>query len=173
MTSQDVGPVDGGSVRGCLGCFLGGLVVLGALGVGLTMLYRRSEAVDTRLDAAVVQPWARAVREGTVEAAWASLTTEGYRTRNPRDAVVRTYREAVERWGPPRDVSIIVSQGVFEATSRRSLQHMRTSWSFERGTALVLTFHIVEDEHGELRIDRVAPGGGGSIPPPDLPPGPF
>lgn len=167
------GDTSGGSWRSCVGCLLGGLVVLGVLaGVGLHF-YRRSAAQDERIDAEVIQPWARAAQHDTMAQAYRTLTTEAYRSRNSQEDVVHTYHTAIERWGPPREVSVIVSNGTYDATTERSFQRTRTSWVFERGTTLVLTFELVEDESGTLRVDAVSPGGAGHLLPRDLPSGPF
>ena len=72
----------------------------------------------------------------------------------------------------PSDGQLSLREAVAQANSSASADTIRFIAALE-GTTLVLTFELVEDESGTLRVDAVSPGGAGHLLPRDLPSGPF
>lgn len=137
-------------------------------------LGKRSEATTARVESEFLTPWVAAVRQGSLEEAWASLTTESYREAFPREAVAATYREVRARWGTPVEVVVTRSNATFEMTTGRAFLSTVTRWRWSGGTELYLTFELVDVPGAGYRLDRGKVGGRNrQIAPEGTPDGPW
>ncbi len=160
---------------GCLVPLTIALLVLGAIGYGLLTLYRGSDDHRQDVDRRWLRPWVAAVEGDQLERVWPTLTTDRLRRARSLADTQRTYRTAIERWGRPSSVEIHVVNGQYDALTGRSFERVETSWAFERGTHLFITFDLVATPDG-YRLDDSRPGGGpGTVRPlpADVPDGPW
>lgn len=162
-----------GSWKSCLGCFLGGLLFLA--GIGGVLFHFRSQSMEklATMDRVWLQPWVQLVSGHGSDEQWEQLTSPGYRQNNSQQAVMATYQKAIEQWGPPLKVSIFTANGSHQIGEGRSFQHTITSWEFEKGTSLYITYELVDGPSGGYQVDRAAPGARKTILPRDLPSGPW
>lgn len=159
---------------GCAVPFLVGVLVLSLVVYGLMALRRRSMSADDHIRTAWLEPWADAVRRDDLASVWERLTTDNYRRNNNLDAVRTTWRTAVQRWGPPTEVSLWAANGAADLASGRRYTRAISVWSWTRGRSFNITFELVESPAGTFRLDRTQLGGRREYPVPnDAPDGPW
>lgn len=143
--------------KGLIGCLGTGLAVIAAIVFVVIFVRGRDEKVRARIDGEFLQPWLKAAREGTMENAWATLTTENYRKTRPQADVAATYAAAARTFGKPVAVSIHGQQGV-KVPGQSWHQRTATKWTWENGTTLHLIFNLVDVPGEGFRVESAAPG---------------
>lgn len=165
--------------KGLFGCLGGGLLVLGLVGGIIWKVSETTRDKTGRITSEFLEPWFDAARDGRMEEAWATLTTDHYRAKYTKEAVAATYREAIKKFGPPRSASVVGVAGTKELLSGRpGYQRVGTRWVFGEDREIYLIFELVDEEGRGFRVDHASPGSfnrtaTGYIPPEGTPEGPW
>ncbi len=162
-----------GSWSSCLGCFLGGLVVLGLVVFGVRTMLERSRLKAERIQNEFLRPWVQALRQDP-GLAWQTLTTESYRKAHPQAAWLSHYQGLRQSWGAPGDVRIYTAMGAHEIGPGRSFERVVSYWKWERGPEFYLTFEVIDIPSQGYRVDAIRLGGlEDYIVPKEVPDGPW
>lgn len=173
-------PTENHSWKGLFGCLGGGILFLALIGGIIWFVVRKNQDKEIRITREFLQPWFEAARDGNLNRAWETLTTETYRTKNAQAAVAATWREAAEKLGPPRSAVILKATGAKKLLSDRpGYQIAGTKWTFGEGKELFLVFELLDVPGQGFRVDHARlgftrrTGNTGYLPPAGTPEGPW